>query len=146
MSITESPEWKALADHYKTVESLHLRGLFASDQERGQKFSLEAEKIYLDYSKNLITDETVTLLIKLADSTGLKAAIEAMFRGDRINTTEDRPVLHIALRNRSNTPILVDGKDVMPEINSVLSQMRSFSGKIRSGEWTGYTGKRIKIL
>jgi glucose-6-phosphate isomerase len=146
MTITDTPEWSALKKHFETVEPLHLSDFFSSDPKRGTNLSLEAEGIYLDYSKNRITPETISLLLKLADASQVKQAVQAMFRGERINTTENRPVLHVALRNRSNLPILVDGKDVMPEINAVLTQMRDFSDKVRSGAWTGYTGKRIKNI
>lgn len=146
MILTDLPEWGALEHHKLEMQKKTLRELFAADPERGEKFTSEAKGIYLDYSKNLITDETLLLLIKLAEARNVKQAVQAMFNGEKINTTENRPVLHIALRNRSTTPILVDGQDVMPEINRVLEQMREFSRKIRSGEWTGHTGKKIKNI
>lgn len=146
MAINDSPEWKALHAHHGGIAKTNLRNLFSIDPKRAEKFSLEAEGIYLDYSKNRIIDETVSLLLKLAEAAQLKQAIQAMYSGEKINTTENRPVLHIALRNRSNTPILVDGQDVMPEVNRVLSQMRDFSAQVRSGKWTGHTGKKIKNI
>lgn len=149
LGIMDSPEWHALEEHKRNFISYPpttLRDLFLSDPERAKRYSLEKEGIYLDYSKNLIIDETLELLFDLTKRADLKHAIEAMYTGEKINTTENRPVLHIALRNRSNTPILVDGVDVMPEINSVLDHMRTFSRQIRSGEWKGHTGKPIKNI
>jgi len=140
---TETPAWKALESHFDAMQSVHMRDLFAQNSNRFNDFSLQFENILLDYSKNIITKETLQLLIQLAEQTELKTAIEAMFSGQTINQTENRAVLHTALRNRSNTPILVDGKDVMPEINRVLGQMEVFSNKIINGEWKGYTGKAI---
>ena len=140
-SLTDS--WKKLASHFNEIENKHLRDLFASDNERFEKFSLKFESILLDYSKNRITDETMKLLFELARECNLDAAIKSMFSGEEINETEKRSVLHIALRNRSNNPIYVKGKDVMPEINEVLSKMESFSESIISGDWTGYSGKKI---
>lgn len=146
MFVTSLPEWQMLQDHFQTVHSKHLRQLFAEDPNRSDKFTLESEGIYLDYSKNRISDETISLLLNLVKATKVTELRDAMFRGDKINTTENRAVLHIALRNRSKSPIIVDGKDVMPEVNAVLSHMRDFSDKIRSGEWIGYTGKKIKNI
>ena len=140
----EFPEWKALEEHFKDICSLHLRNLFASDPDRTNRFSLEAEGLHLDYSKNLITDQTMKKLLALAKTSGLAQARDDMFSGKAINCTENRPVLHIALRNQSNTPIIVNGKDVMPGVNSVLDKMKSFSRKIRSGSWRGYTGKPVR--
>ncbi|MDW8020262.1 MAG: glucose-6-phosphate isomerase [Chloroherpetonaceae bacterium] len=137
------PAWKALAAHYKKVSKLHLRDLFEKDPRRFEKFSLRVGDILLDYSKNRITEETMRLLIELAKATKVKANIEKMFRGEKINTTENRAALHIALRNRSNRPIEVDGKDVMPEVNAVLAQMKTFTEAVRKGEWRGYTGQPI---
>ncbi|MCS7013524.1 MAG: glucose-6-phosphate isomerase [Chloroherpetonaceae bacterium] len=142
-SLTQLPAWKALAAHYKKVSKLHLRDLFEKDPRRFEKFSLRVGDILLDYSKNRITEETMRLLIELAKATKVKANIEKMFRGEKINTTENRAALHIALRNRSNRPIEVDGKDVMPEVNAVLAQMKTFTEAVRKGEWRGYTGQPI---
>jgi glucose-6-phosphate isomerase len=142
-SVTSSQAWKALSAHHAAIAGQSMRDLFASDPDRFSKFSLRFEDMLLDYSKNRITGETLRLLFALASETGLKAWTERMFTGERINITEDRAVLHVALRNRSNRPILVDGKDVMPEVNRVLGQMREFSEAIRSGAWKGYSGKTI---
>ena len=136
--------YNELLEHKKTIEQTHLKNLFQEDPMRFEKFHVEFQDMLLDYSKNKITDETFALLLKLAEESNLKEAILDMFEGKRINTTENRPVLHVALRNRSNTPIYVDGKDVMPEINNVLNQMKVFSDKVRSGEFKGATGKEIK--
>jgi glucose-6-phosphate isomerase len=144
--IDQSPQWKALLDHHSDIASIHLRELFASDPQRGEKYTLEAEGIYLDYSKNHLTDETMPLLLQLAESAALQQNIEAMFSGERINTTEDRPVLHTALRNPAGTQLMVDGHNVMPEIHRVLTQMREFSEQVRSGVWTGFSGKKIKNI
>jgi len=142
-SLTQSPAWKALAAHHQTVASLEMRDLFAADPKRFETFSLRFKDILLDFSKNRITAETVHLLHALATQADLKGWTEKMFTGEKINITEDRAVLHIALRNRSNRPILVDGQDVMPEVNAVLAHMREFSERVRSGAWKGYTGKPI---
>lgn len=135
--------WKKLSAHYENMKNIHMRDLFKSDKDRFKKFSLSFEDIFVDYSKNIITEETMSLLFNLAEEAKLKDAIEKMFSGDKINETEKRAVLHIALRNKSNTPIYVDGVDVMPEVNRVLKQMKEFSDKIISGEWKGYSGKSI---
>jgi glucose-6-phosphate isomerase len=135
--------WSALASHYKKVSGLHLRQLFADDPQRGERLAVEAVGLYLDYSKNRITDETLKLLFKLAKEARLKEQIEAMFRGDKINNTENRAVLHVALRAPKGTSIVVDGKDVVPEVHAVLDKMSDFSERVRSGEWKGHTGKRI---
>src|SRR3989344_3568616 len=142
--LTQLQSWKALQKHYKDIKDLHLKNLFRDDLARAEKFSLQAGDLYLDYSKNRITDETLTLFQKLLEEVKLKEKINAMFRGEKINKIEDRAVLHIALRNRSNTPIMVDGKNVMEDINTTLDKMRSFSEQIRSGKWNGYSGKPIK--
>jgi glucose-6-phosphate isomerase len=142
--LTDSPAWRALKDHYDEVSALHMRDLFASDTERFEKFSLKLGDILFDYSKNRITDETMPKLIDLAREAGLAEAIEAMFTGEKINNTEGRAVLHIALRNRSNRPILVDGSDVMPGVNEVLAKMRRFTDSVRTGEWKGYSGLPIR--
>ena len=141
--IRESPAWQALGEHYEDMRNLHMRDLFASDSQRFEKFSLKLGDILFDYSKNRITDETLPLLVRLAQDAGLGEQIAAMFKGEKINVTEKRAVLHVALRNRANTPIYVDGRDVMPEVNRVLAHMRRFSEVVRSGEWQGYTGKAI---
>jgi glucose-6-phosphate isomerase len=141
--LTQSPAWKALQSHADSVKGLHLRALFAEDPQRFQKFTLALNDILLDYSKNRVTAETMQKLIALAQQAKLSDWIQKLFSGEKINVTENRAVLHVALRNRSNRPILVDGKDVMPEVNRVLEQMKSFCGKVRSGEWKGYTGKAI---
>ncbi len=142
-SVTRSEAWKALEAHHRETSGRQMREMFAEDPDRFSKFSLQFEDILLDYSKNWVTGETMRLLFALAAQAGLKAWTERMFTGERINITEDRAVLHVALRNRSNRPILVDGKDVMPEVNRVLQHMREFSDAIRSGSWKGYTGKPI---
>lgn len=141
--LTTSPAWKALAAHYQKISSTHMRDLFAQDPKRFEKFSLRFDEILLDFSKNRITQETLGMLLELARQAKVEEWRDRMFRGDKINITEDRAVLHIALRNRSNRPILVDGKDVMPEVNAVLKHMREFSEAIRSGQWKGYTGEPI---
>ncbi len=142
-SLTALPAWKKLLAHYKKISKVHMLELFAKDRTRFEKFSLQVGDILLDYSKNRITEETMNLLFALAKETKVKANIEKMFRGEKINTTENRAVLHVALRNRANRPIKVDGKDVMPEVNAVLAQMKSFCEAVRSGAWLGYTGKPI---
>lgn len=139
----KTPAWQALVQHQQDIGDLHMRDLFASDSQRFARFSLRFGDILFDYSKNRITDQTMRLLVDLARQANLGEWIEAMFSGRKINVTEDRAVLHVALRNRSNTPILVDGQDVMPEVNRVLEKMRVFSESVRSGEWRGYTGKAI---
>ncbi len=140
---TETTSWNKLTMHFLEMQATHMRELFAEDPARFAKFSLQFEDILFDYSKNIISEHTVKLLAELADECQLSEAIHSMFNGTRINQTENRSVLHIALRNRSNTPILVDGKDVMPEINTVLNQMKAFSDSLLNGHWKGYSGKRI---
>ncbi len=142
--LTQRPAWKALQNHYKQIEPLHLRNLFADDPQRADRFSMEALGIYLDYSKNRITGETLPLLLDLAESSGLRTRIEAMFRGDKINFTEDRAVLHVALRAPQQASIVVDGKNVVPEVHAVLDKMADFANRVRSGEWKGFTEKRIR--
>src|SRR5579859_1254823 len=142
-SLIQSPAWTALQAHYEQINGLHMRALFAEDPQRFERFSLRFGDILFDYSKNRVTAETIRLLLALAHQANLEARIAAMFSGQKINVTEDRAVLHIALRNRSNRPIFVDGQDVMPEVNRVLAKMRSFSEAVRSGQWRGYTGKQI---
>jgi len=144
--LTKRKAWKALEAHYKKVRQLHLRELFADDPERGERLTVEAVGIYLDYSKNRITDETLQLLIQLAEESSLRERIDAMFRGDKINVTENRAVLHVALRAPKGTSILVDGENVVPQVHAVLDRMTDFSNRIRSGEWKGYTGKPIRNI
>ena len=141
--LTERPAWKALAAHYERIRKLSLRKLFEDDPKRGERLTLEDVGIYLDYSKNLITEETLKLLIQLAEESGLSERIAAMFRGDRINVTENRAVLHVALRAPRDATILVDGVNVVPEVHAVLDKMTQFCARVRSGEWKGHTGKRI---
>jgi glucose-6-phosphate isomerase len=135
--------YKKLKTHHKTIAQKHLKTLFEEDADRHKKFSIRLGDIFLDYSKNRITTRTRSYLVQLAEEAGLSDAIEQMFSGGKINATEGRSVLHVALRNRSNSPILVDGKDVMPDVNEVLGKMKEFSGKVRSGAWKGYSGKEI---
>ena len=142
--LTKRPAWKALAAHYEKMRGLHLRELFADDPKRGERMTTEAVGIYLDYSKNRITDETLRLLLLLAEQSGLRARIDAMFRGDKINITENRAVLHVALRAPRAATIVVDGKNVVPEVHAVLDKMADFSNRVRSGAWKGHTGKRIR--
>jgi len=140
---SRTASWKKLGDHFKQMKGLHMKELFSKDPERFAKFSLRFQDILVDYSKNRITEETMQLLLALAEEAGLNDAIDKMFSGDRINETEDRAVLHVVLRNRADSPILVDGKDVMPDVNRVLDKMKEFCGRLHSGEWTGYGGERI---
>ncbi|HEX4165892.1 MAG TPA: glucose-6-phosphate isomerase [Bryobacteraceae bacterium] len=142
--LTERPAWKNLEAHWQEVRELHLRQLFAADPERGKRMTAEAAGIYLDYSKNRITDQTIELLLKLAEESGLRARLDAMFRGDKINSTENRAVLHIALRAPRGASIVVDGHNVVPDVHNVLDKMAAFSNRIRSGDWKGHTGKRIR--
>ncbi len=142
-ALTQSPAWNALQAHYDATRHLHMRDLFAADPQRFARFSILWDDLLFDYSKNRITDETMRLLLDLARSVDLPARIRAMFSGEKINVTEDRAVLHIALRNRANTPIYVDGVDVMPEVNAVLARMRAFTQAVRDGSWRGATGERI---
>lgn len=141
-NLTNSPSWLALEEHFNKVQNIHLKDLF-KDDNRFNEFSVGLNDILLDFSKNRITSETFKLLVGLAKETGVEVGIKAMFSGDEINNTEKRSVLHIALRNRSNTPVIVNGKDIMPQINEVLNQMRLFTKKVRSGEWKGFSGKSI---
>lgn len=140
---TQTQAWNLLEEHYNQIKNKHLRDWFKEDSNRFDKYSIQFNDILFDYSKNRIDDKTLELLLQLAEETNLKDAIEKQFSGDKINGTENRAVLHTALRNRKNTPVLVDGKDVMPEINQVLSQMESFSEAVISGQWKGFTGKEI---
>ncbi|GAA4467279.1 glucose-6-phosphate isomerase [Nibrella saemangeumensis] len=143
---TDLPAYEQLRQHFETIKGRHLRDLFTEDSERFNRFSIQFEDLLVDFSKNRITAETLSLLCRLAEQAQLREAIDSMFAGGRINATEDRAVLHVALRNRSNTPVIVDGKDVMPEVNAVLDQMKSFCDRIGSGDWQGYTGKPITDL
>jgi glucose-6-phosphate isomerase len=143
-ALTASSAWQALEKHQQEMANVHMRDLFAQDPRRFDTFSLQFKDLLLDYSKNRIREETMRLLRALARQADLQGWIEKMFRGDKINITENRAVLHIALRNRANRPIMVDGQDVMPEVNAVLNHMKTFSNAIRSGAWTGYTGQRIR--
>ena len=146
MSSSERPAWKALGAHAKQIEGQHLRQLFADDPARGQRLTAEALGIFLDYSKNRATDETMSLLLKVADECGLRAKIDAMFRGDKINITENRAVLHVALRAPKGATIVVDGENVVPNVHAVLDRMSEFANRIRSGSWKGHTGKPIKNI
>jgi glucose-6-phosphate isomerase len=143
-ALTRRKAWKALQTHYKQVRELHLRSLFADDAGRGERMTAEGVGLLLDYSKNRITDETVKLLLQLAEESGLRGRIDAMFRGEKINTTENRAVLHVALRAPKGTSIVVDGEDVVPQVHAVLDKMTDFSERVRRGEWKGHTGKRIR--
>src|SRR5713101_2312477 len=142
--LTQRPTWKVLEEHYQKIRDLHLRSLFAEDPGRGERFALEAASIYLDYSKNRITDETLRLLMELARDSGLSERIDAMFRGEKINVTENRAVLHVALRAPRDQSIVVDGEDVVPEVHAVLDRMAAFATRVRDGRWKGHTGKRIR--
>ncbi|GAB4275546.1 MAG: glucose-6-phosphate isomerase [Candidatus Rifleibacteriota bacterium] len=144
VKLTQSPQWQALQAHYETIKNLHMRDLFRADPERFNKFHLSFEDILVDFSKNLINEKTLELLLDLAKASGVKEAASAMYSGKKINWTENRAVLHIALRNRSNKPIIVDGKNVMPDVNAVLEKVKTFSEKVRNGDWKGFTGKRIR--
>jgi glucose-6-phosphate isomerase len=144
LPLNQRPSWKALAAHAEKMKGLTLREIFASDPGRGERFTAEAEGLFLDYSKNRATDETLKLLIAVAEEAGLRAKIEAMFRGDKINITENRAVLHVALRAPKSEKIFLDGEDVVPGVHAVLEKMAGFANKVRSGEWKGHTGKRIR--
>ena len=143
-SLPARAAWQALDAHYTKVRELHLRKLFADDATRGERMAVEAVGVYFDYSKHRITDETLTLLLQLAEESGLRARIDAMFRGDKINVTEKRAVLHVALRAPKGQSIVVDGEDVVPQVHAVLDKMAGFSNRVRSGEWKGHTGKPIR--
>ena len=138
------PAWKSLHEHFGTVRDLHLRKLFADDPGRAERYTVEAAGLFCDYSKNRITDETLRLLLELAEESGLRERIDAMFRGEKINVTENRAVLHVALRTPPGNSILVDGEDVVPQVHAVLDKMSAFCDRVRSGAWTGHTGKRIR--
>src|SRR5215472_13445054 len=143
-SSTERRTWNALVTHHQKIRELHLRKLFADDPKRGERMTVEAVGLFFDYSKNRVTDETLQLLVQLAHESGLRERIDAMFRGDKINITENRAVLHVALRAPKETSIVVDGENVVPQVHAVLDKMSDFSNRVRSGMWKGHTGKRIR--
>ncbi len=142
--ITSRAAWRALQAHHSAVKGVHLRQLFADDPKRGERLTAEAAGVFLDYSKNRITDETLALLVRLAEECGLRARIDAMFRGEKLNVTEQRAVLHVALRAPRNASIVVDGENVVPHVHAVLDKMAEFSNRVRSGAWKGHTGRRIR--
>src|SRR4029453_16598040 len=144
LPLTERPAWKALGAHWDKIRGVHLRTLFADDATRGERLAAEGAGLYLDYSKNRVTNETIALLCRLAEACGLHERIDAMFKGAKINLTENRAVLHVALRAPRGASIVVDGKDVVPEVHAVLGAMADFSKRVRSGQWKGHTGKRIR--
>jgi glucose-6-phosphate isomerase len=144
LPLNQRPAWKALQAHSEAIRQLPLRELFSRDPARGERLTAEADGIFLDYSKNRVTDETLKLLVQLAEESGLREKVDAMFRGDKINITEDRAVLHVALRAPKGEQIFVDGEDVVPGVHAVLGQMTAFANRVRSGEWKGHTGKRIR--
>ncbi|WP_417376392.1 glucose-6-phosphate isomerase [Gimesia maris] len=144
--LSECAAWKSLEAHYEKVKGLHLKTLFADDATRGERLTLDSLGLYLDYSKNRITDETIKLLLDLAEETGLRERIDAMFRGDKINLTENRSVLHVALRAPKGASILVDGENVVPQVHAVLDKLVDFSNRVRSGAWLGHTGQRIRNI
>src|SRR4051812_44694245 len=141
--LTDSPAWKALEQHREEMRAVHVRDLFARDPSRFPRLTAKVDDLLVDWSKHRVTEETMRLLFALARQQQIEAWRDKMFAGEKINVTEKRAVLHVALRNRSNRPILVDGKDVMPEVNGVLARMRSFTSRLRSGEWRGFSGARI---
>src|SRR5262249_49720946 len=145
-SLTRRKAWRDLESHYRKMSRAHLRTLFAENPKRGEQFVLEAVGIYLDYSKNRITDETMNLLIQLAEESGLRSRINSMFLGEKINITENRAVLHVALRAPEGTSIVVDGKNVVPLVHEVLDRMNAFCDRVRTGEWRGFTGRRIRNI
>src|SRR6516225_11355120 len=142
--VTERPAWQALAAHQDAMRGVHLRTLFAEDPKRGERLTAEACGLYLDYSKHRVKDETIRLLVRLAEEAGLRARIDAMFRGEKINITEKRAVLHVALRAPRGATCVVDGENVVPQVHAVLNKMADFSLRVRSGDWKGHTGKRIR--
>jgi glucose-6-phosphate isomerase len=146
MNPLQTKTWKELEEHYAIIKNIHMKDMFSENPERFSDFSLRFKDILVDYSKNIINEDTMKLLIQLADEMNVKDAVHKIFSGDAINETEDRAVLHTALRNRGNTPISVDGRNVMQDVNAVLQKMEKFSQKIISGEWKGYTGKPIKDI
>ncbi|MFI5048210.1 MAG: glucose-6-phosphate isomerase, partial [Acidimicrobiia bacterium] len=144
--ITETPEWEALSAHFETLRDAHLRDLFADDPARGTALAVDAAGVHFDYSKHRVTAETIRLLVAVAERAGLRERIDAMFRGDRINVTEGRAVLHVALRAPEDAVIEVDGENVVPGVHAVLRQMTEFSERVRSGAWTGHTGQRVRTV
>ncbi|MGZ8570950.1 MAG: glucose-6-phosphate isomerase, partial [Actinomycetota bacterium] len=142
-ALRQRAAWTALEAHHRAVAGIHLRDLFAEDPGRGERLTLEAAGLYLDYAKNRITDETVGLLVRLAEESGLRSRIDAMFAGEAINVTEGRAALHVALRAPRDGRIIVDGHDVVPDVHEVLDRMAAFSDRVRSGAWTGHTGRRL---
>jgi glucose-6-phosphate isomerase len=146
MPISDTPEWRALAEHHPRIKDTHLRQLFADDPARGTDLTVRAGDLYLDYSKNRLTRETLDLLVSLAERAGLRERTEAMFRGEHINATEDRAVLHTALRDPRTSGLVVDGQDVRRDVHEVLDRMADFAGRVRDGEWTGHTGERIRTV
>ena len=144
LPLTARPEWRALEAHYENIRRLHLRTLFGEDATRGERLTAEGAGIYLDYSKNRVTDETIALLCRLAEASGLRERIDAMFSGAKINVTENRAVLHVALRAPRGTSIVLDGKNVVPDVHAVLDAMADFSNRLRNGAWKGHTGRRIR--
>src|ERR1700682_3188922 len=143
-TLTERPAWKALQAHYNQIHNRHLRTLFSEEKNRGERLTVEAAGLYFDYSKHRVTDETMRLLLALAEDVGLRERIDALFRGDKITGTQKRAFLYVALRAQGVAAILVDGKNVMPEVHAVLDRMAEFSARVRDGSWTGHTGKRIR--
>src|SRR5579875_1712377 len=141
---TDLPAWKALESHCAEIRPLHLRQLFAEDPQRGERLAIEAVGLYLDYSKNRITDETLRLLVQLAEQASLRERIDGMFNGEKINVTENRAVLHVVLRAPRDATIVVDGRNVVPDVHAVLNKMAAFANRIRNGEWKGHTGQRIR--
>jgi glucose-6-phosphate isomerase len=144
--VTERPSWQALEEHHHKISAVHLRELFARDPQRGQRLTAEAAGVYLDYSKNRITDDTLALLLRLAEEAGLRARIDAMFRGEKINVSENRAVLHVALRAPRGASILVDGENVVPDVHAVLDRMADFTNRVRGGAWKGHTGMPIRNI
>jgi glucose-6-phosphate isomerase len=142
--LTDRPAWKALREHHAKIRNVHLRQLFGDDPRRGERLTVEGAGLYLDYSKHRVTDETIPLLLRLAEEVGLRERIDALFRGEKINVTEDRAVLHVALRSPRGQAIVVDGEDVVPKVHAVLDRMADFATRVRDGAWTGHTGKRIR--
>jgi glucose-6-phosphate isomerase len=146
VSLTQSAAWSALREHYEAIKAVHMRDLFAKDPGRGTRLVCDAQGIYLDYSKNRLTDDTMRLLLDLAGAAGLRTGIDAMFRGDKLNVTEKRAVLHVALRAPAGATINVDGENVVPKVHAVIEKMTGFANRVRSGEWKGHTGKRIRHI
>src|SRR6516164_8159393 len=142
--LTQRREWQALTQHYEKIKDVHLRQLFASDAKRGERFAVEDVGLYLDFSKNRINDETVQLLLALAEACELRQRIDAMFRGEKINLTENRAVLHVALRAPRDQSIILDGEDVVPKVHEVLDRMAAFADRVRSGAWKGQSGKPVR--